>query len=641
MKRNTFGINVDEGIALTTDEEFDQLFVDVDSEAAVKLEAWMKTGRLSALFGGQIGCGKTTLIEYIFKKTGCLPDITFHFDRGSLNLSSIDAWSIVFTGLFKYIAEMSHESIPLIPKDFCGIIGNNPEAILQSVSQIRLESFSTEAREKNRRFSDLLNSIESDLSSFFETIVADLESKRTTPLFFFASGIDKFEPGTTAFYALREVVYPLSEEKTLFEANAVHLFLNEPLMMAADKIYLAAWDTPQIVEMLKKRLGGYANAYDKELPLIAEFSAGMPRQALRLLDSFLAHRKKAANFTEAFTQAVAQSNRDFFAFAPRPEQDLMAAVSKKEMLETSLVGVPGDSATAKRAVFGNWIVLKSPAAESWWKASINPLIKDTFVKVTPEEPERVLLREYAQQQGMSDFGLDVRVDSFKGNQILQDQLETPIAHRILQDQLETPIAHQILLGQLETPIALNVTEILDAISSALLSVNRSDRVIVAYEDKAIAGVVRAYFAANSNAYEYQTWKHHSLRGDSEISPLFQLMEIFSENAADIISLDFVGDFSQESLDELNVRRDSFLDRQLIWWIPKDKLNTYLARWTQLRQLFQVFVLEEDLRRSLSVEEIEADLDFMAELVDSEGTAPFSYVQNLKVVLAYLKGVNHG
>jgi len=52
-------------------------------------------------------------------------------------------------------------------------------------------------------------------------------------------------------------------------------------------------------------------------------------------------------------------------------------------------------------------------------------------------------------------------------------------------------------------------------------------------------------------------------------------------------------------------------------------------------------LDEDLRGSLSVEEIEADLDFMEELADSEGTAPFFYVQNLKVVLEYLKGVNHG
>ena len=96
-----------------------------------------------------------------------------------------------------------------------------------------------------------------------------------------------------------------------------------------------------------------------------------------------------------------------------------------------------------------------------------------------------------------------------------------------------------------------------------------------------------------------------------------------------------------SLDELNLRRDSFLDRQLIWWIPKDNLNSYLGRWTQLRQLFQVYVLEEDLAKSLSIEEIASDLEFMEELAESEGTASFSYVENLKLVLDYLKGVKHG
>jgi hypothetical protein len=95
------------------------------------------------------------------------------------------------------------------------------------------------------------------------------------------------------------------------------------------------------------------------------------------------------------------------------------------------------------------------------------------------------------------------------------------------------------------------------------------------------------------------------------------------------------------LDELNIRRDSFADKQLIWWIPKEKLGAYLGRWTQLRQLFQVYVLEEDLARSLSIDEIESDLNFMSELAESEGTASFSYIENLKIVLDYLKEVTHG
>ncbi len=80
MKRNRFGINVDEGVALTTNEEFERLFVDTESDAGKKLLEWLKTGDQPVLFGGQIGCGKTTLMEYVFYQSDIKPNISFHFD---------------------------------------------------------------------------------------------------------------------------------------------------------------------------------------------------------------------------------------------------------------------------------------------------------------------------------------------------------------------------------------------------------------------------------------------------------------------------------------------------------------------------------------------------------------------------------
>ena len=445
-------------------------------------------------------------------------------------------------------------------------------------------------------------------------MIKKIVSRKGSPLILFASGVDKFEPGTAAYFSLTDMLRSLCACKTLFEVNVAHLFSGDSWLRKMEKIVVSASDADQIEEMLRKRLGRYAGAYVDEISLISKYSGGMPRQAIRLLDSFLAVQNQKLNKAEAFFQAVENINRDFFAFSQRPENALMQNVNKHRFLETGLAALSGDTETARRAVFGNWVVLGPHMSEGRWRAFVNPLIKESFVDVAPEEPERALLKEYARQAGISEFGLEIDMDQAGWK--------------------------DTLMNQLEAPVELNVTEILDSISSALLSKQRADRIIVAFKDKTVAHATRAYLEAKSNTYEYQVWDHHVIEDGAEISPLIKMMQSFMNKSVDIFSFEFAGDFSSNSLDELNVRRDSFVEKQLIWWIPKNKLNTYLGRWTQLRQFFQVYVLEEDLARSLSIDEIESDLDFMSELAESEGTASFSYVENLKVVLEYLKEVTH-
>lgn len=599
MKLNRFGINVDQGVALKTLDAFELLFVDTGSDAEKSLLEWLKTGDRPVLFGGQIGCGKTTLLEYLFHKSQIKPDIEFRFARGSLNLSSTDSWSIVFAELFRHIASHGLIGMDEIPIEYAEILGDTPEQWLESISQIRLDVFSTESVKKRREFHSLLESNQEYLPQFLAFIIRRISYRKNRPIFLFASGIDKFEPGSSAYFALTDILQALSAYRTLFEVNAVQLFSGDPWMGKMEKIIIKAFGHWQIEEMLVKRLGRYAKTYADEVVLIAGYSGGNPRQALRLLDSFLAAEKRLPNKREAFFQSVEQVNRDLFAFSPRPESELMKNVNKNRFLETGLISLPGDKETAQRAIFGNWVVLEGHMHESRWEAFVNPIIKESFVDV---DPERALLKVYARQ-------VDINQDGW----------------------------HHTLMDQLENPIELNVTEILDSISSALLSTQRADRVIIAFEDKGGVNAVRAYLEAKSNTYEYQVWSHHVIKA----SPLIEMIEHFSERSVDVYSFEFAGEFSMDSLDELNLRRDSFLDWQLIWWIPKEKLNAYLGRWTQLRQLFQVYVLEEDLANSLSVDEIESDLEFMDELAESEGTASFSYVENLKIVLDYLKAVKHG
>ena len=72
---------------------------------------------------------------------------------------------------------------------------------------------------------------------------------------------------------------------------------------------------------------------------------------------------------------------------------------------------------------------------------------------------------------------------------------------------------------------------------------------------------------------------------------------------------------------------------MLWWIQQDDLKCYLRFWPQLRQFFRIYRLEDELWRGITMEEIQADIDFikdMSEKSDPEG------VRRLHNVLVYLK-----
>jgi len=610
MKRNQYGVNLDEGIALASQEEFDLLYLESDSEVENRLVEWIKSSTTSVVFGGQIGCGKTTTIERALRISEKRPDIVCHFDRNHINPSPLDTWLIVFAEVARFSAT---QSFPVMVEHLPGlqeILGVSPVEWEESATQALLEKYSPLALEKHQKFKGLLEPLLQHLPGILKTIIQEIEAILGRSIFIFASGVDKFEPGTAAYISLSEPLTVFASFKTLFEVNAVHLFANDRWTHGLKKEVLTVSSLNWIEDMLSKRLGVYAQTYKDQIPILAAYSGGIPRQALRLLDHFIVQHKHYPNQNDAIIHCVEAVNRDFFSFAKKPKNELLKVVAKQNALETTLVSLPGDLETAMRAVFGNWIILKQPEQESLWQVCVNPVIKSSFDNLSADDPEILLLKKYATQQGMSANGLDidVRVNDW------QETLREVVDH----------------------PIALNIIEILDTISSALLSKDREDRIIVAYENHQNAEIVRAYLEAKSNTYEYQVWKHVVIQGGNQQTPLNEVVNFLSDKTTDIYSLDFVGDFNDEQLSELNLRRDTFIDKQLIWWVPKNKLPQYLVQWTQLRQLFQIFILEDDISRSLTAEEVEADLEFMKDLVESENTAEFSYASNLQKVLSYLK-----
>ncbi|MBA7569271.1 hypothetical protein ES708_11010 [subsurface metagenome] len=188
---------------------------------------------------------------------------------------------------------------------------------------------------------------------------------------------------------------------------------------------------------------------------------------------------------------------------------------------------------------------------------------------------------------------------------------------------------------IEKPLTLKLTEILDMISAALLSIDRKDRIIVGFKDKKILDAARSYLFAKANSYKYQRFEHRNLWGGKDKEPIHTLEEALALDT-DIFSFEFAGKWTEKQLDILDKYRDRFINYQMLWWIPLEDLKNYLPHWAQLRQLFEFFILEDELLGSLSIEDIESDLAFYEDLVESKESSEFSMIKNLKIVLEYLK-----
>ncbi|MBU0614449.1 hypothetical protein KJ766_04200, partial [Patescibacteria group bacterium] len=67
MKINRFGINLDEGLALT-EKTLEKFYVSCFEDDYQKIIDWLKDNTIETplLFGGQIGSGKSTLITKVF-----------------------------------------------------------------------------------------------------------------------------------------------------------------------------------------------------------------------------------------------------------------------------------------------------------------------------------------------------------------------------------------------------------------------------------------------------------------------------------------------------------------------------------------------------------------------------------------------
>ncbi len=622
MKLNKFGINIDEGLPLQG-EAIDKLYEPCFPDFSKEIKNWIKSSLSSKplLVGGQIGSGKTTLLNQLFGQKNLSPEIIIEFDKESLNLDEGDFLSIVLARFLKKIDELQLDINSLeLPYDYFNLKEKNLNGLIELLipSLFSIETF--ENKEKARK-------VVSEHSEYFKNLIIKLgeliQEYFKNSFFIFASGIDKFNTKSSAFFELKSSLNILSKFKTLFEVNAIHLFLPDvttPFKNIAKKLLITTPSNKQIINILKKRMGIYSQPVENELELISKWSGGNPRQAIRILSYFLSLQKKSdLTKTEKLAKAIKQTSEDFFSFANKPNLELIKTVERDKKIETSLINLPGDKDTAQEALYGNWIFITDDSQNNSWPAIINPLVKSYFTEETiTESPEQILLTKYAETHGISASGLTFTTLDKEGV-----------------EKSPSEILFEFLSSGIEEPYPLKIVEILDLIAAALLSKDRKDRILIAYKDKKILEAARAYIFAKANTYEYQRYEHRIITGGKNQNPLQQIEETLAIDT-DIFSFDLEGDWSEVQLDILNKHRDIFIYYQMIWWVPYKNIKKYLPHWVQLRELFEFYVLEDEMLGSLSKEDIESDILFLEDLIESENSAESETVKNFKIVLEFLK-----
>lgn len=640
MLRKANGINIDEGIPLSDAVEFELLYADLYPVQAQQLTHWLhdENEHGTLVLGGQIGSGKSTLLNKTLLTEDVEPDIWLNFDEDATNPTAGDFIIITLFGLIKAVLDNNYAFI-------------NSSALIDDLISAPDESVTDKMDEQSLRgywhsLNERLNPSKKDLASFREKnkliatfndpqtvnyflnainwLIEDFKSGSGRPPLIVASGIDKFPSSSAAFFVLQDILKKLENAKTLYEVNAIHLYAPDchSLFGPMTALLLPRVEYDVITQMLMVRLGVYATRHESNVNILAQFSGGNPRQAVRLLMHYL-REKRNRDLTDqgAIAKAIKQTSVDYFSFARRPENDLIHTIGKDQFILSGMMSRPGDASSGLKAVYGNWILLGNEIEADKREAIINPVVQGLFTaQTTPAEFMQSALEKYAQAQGISPTGLSFDDSTQQSRQLGFDALFDEI------DEFDNS----------------NLAELFDEISASLLNKNRPDRAFIVYKDQPMSDAARAYLLAKSNTFEHQSYEHFEIDYEQDKSAveaidlmLFKLDQ--KEYPIDILSFEFSANWPVEKLALLETKRDCFINRQILWWVSDAQLKSILPALVQLRQLFEVYSLDDTLLASLSIKDIEADIAYWESMNDDDNQQSITELRKVADYLHQAKG----
>ena len=630
MKRREYGINLDDGVALSTEEEFRLLYVPCNPDETARLQGWFADDTQEPLLlGGQIGSGKTTILNELTRSFNNDQILSVSFDTNPIEASE-GGYCLLLLGRTLQVCLMAGVEI-----DGCGIV-------LTDFQSIDADSWHTFAKKVLSWPSDLheASRLREACAVVGENAVLVrkacsrmLDRLRDITLrepIIIAEGIDKFHPSTSEYFSIQDTLTFLAQRKTLFEVNAVHLFKEQDFRPGIRKLFIGSIGNDMLTQMLQKRLGSYFPIYEKAISLLIEHSGGNARQALRLLNYYYFRSAQRQNeHSEAIALACHQVAKDLLNIPyGRLPTEVLTVVKHDKFIEGSLFNDRNRETRegANDALYHNWLFLQgepSSATPTQWPSIINPLIDDAikWKADVPRTPEEEAVRQWASDHDISPLGLNLPVND-NGEPAWDKFWE------------------EIEASSSSGKEALNILGLIEEIGAGLFGIERQDRIIITYQDRKNLEVVRDFLVGEANTYSLFPCEAITLEGGEGRTPVIEmLMRIADRDPNRIYSVELTGKWTDNQLRDLEHRRDLLGNLQMLWWVQQDDLKRYLRFWPQLRQFFRIYRLEDELWRGITAEEIQADIDFiedMSDEADPEG------VRRLSAVLAYLKesGASH-
>ena len=620
MKRREYGINLDDGVALSSEEEFRLFYVPCNPDETECLRAWFTSDmRESLLLGGQIGSGKTTLIREVSRSFVGAHVVKVSFDTDPIEPTDGGYSMLLFGRIVQAClrAGVEVEGAGISPTDF-------PSLDVGSWDDFKDKMVTWPANLRDAEIlRDFCRVIAENTKLVREAcgqLLDRLRNATSREPVIIAEGIDKFKVYSTGYDSLRDTLTFLAKRKTLFEVNSVHLFHSQDFGPSVRKLFVGGIGEDMLVRILRKRLGSYAPVYQDAFSLIISYSGGNARQAMRLLNAYYFQRSQhKSDLTEAIAMACHQVSKDLLniPYASFPT-DILEVVKRDGYIEGGLFADLKTKIGAIDVVYYNWLFIKDEpdhVTPTQWPAIINPLISEAigWEADSPRTPEEEAARKWASDHDMSPLGLNFPV----GDNGLP-------AWDKFWDEIESSL----------TTDALNITGVLEEIAAGLFGIERQDRIIVTYRERVNLEIVRDFLVGEANTYATFPCEEITLEGGDGREPIVDLLaRIADPDPNRIYSVELTGKWTEAQLRNLDHRRDVLGDLQMLWWIQHEDLKLYLRYWPQLRQYFRIYRLEDDLLGGITFEEVQADIDFikgMSEGPDQEG------VRRLSTVLTYLK-----
>jgi len=580
MPINKRGMTIDLGYPLS-EADMEDLFVDLFPELKYRFVEWLKdiTNVRPMMLAGQIGTGKTTLINQVFLESGIEPDLQLSFDKADFDVSIGGFLGYVFFQTLKTLHNLKAD----VRKWEDDLLKATGVSLNETIAAFFFKEVDAKASIMRNTLLNLFEDQEDDYKAKLAEMLETLSNTIGRPPLIFCEGIDKYPFSGGDIHLLSPTLSLLSKSmgKLLYELNLVYTIKLDLEWQRQDSFMaiLTSSDDTKIMELLLRRTGIYSVYRESIFPILAKLSGGNPRQAVRLQAEFeYAYEKLKKPKDEAISYACDRVRNDFLRSG-------IVGFSLEHLKTVKRDGffVPSE----EPPLYWNWILATAEPALGKIPVKINPLLLsavESLEGLTPEDPEVEKLKLWAQEHDTSPFGLAIPAEM----------------------KFEAFIDEMNKSGLMEP--ALSLEKIFNALASFFLSQRFIYLYLILYQDLEVARLASDYICGKALVLA-EKWFADGII-DKNVESFNQFFEFLEKH--DGLSLFYDESLEPKDVVWCEIKRDQLIGKRIIFWAKKDKGISYLNMWPHLRQFIRVFELEKEIWRDISPEDIEEDLKLLEE-----------------------------